>query len=157
MDVPTLIIIAIAILVSVLWFRAGRQRSARRDFQQKFGVEPEARVIQADMGRDHNLPDNKILFADGMSGKPDVVFKHHKRLIVGEFKKASIRGRVRRRDYYQITLYMGMLQRKHPRAEIEGRVLYANERRDVEFDPQLYQELLGHRAECLALLNEAGV
>lgn len=157
MDASTLVIIAAALLVGVLWFCVGRQRSARLDFHQVFGVEPEARLIQADMGRDHNLPENKVIFADGLSGKPDVVFQHDARLIVGEFKKAKVRGRIRRRDYYQVTLYMGMLQRKHPRAVIEGRIVYANERRDVEFDPQLYQELLGYRAECLALLNDAGL
>lgn len=52
---------------------------------------------------------------------------------------------------------MGMLKKKHPTAEVEARLLYANERRTVAFDPDVYRKLQSQRAECLALLNEAGL
>lgn len=157
MNLQTLGIIGVAVVIAFMWFVGSRQRSARRDFHQTFGVDPKARLVQADMGRDHNLSRKQIIIADGLSGKPDVLFKHCNRLIVGEFKQADVRGRIRRRDHYQVTLYMGMLQSKHPQAQVEGRLVYANERRTIEFDPALYRDVLSYRAECPALLNGAGL
>jgi hypothetical protein len=156
MNLQTLGIIGVAVVIAFMWFVGSRQRSARRDFRQTFGVDPKARLVQADMGRDHNLS-GQAIYADGLSGKPDALFKHGNRRIVGEFKQADVRGRIRRRDHYQITLYMGMLQSKHPQAQVEGRLVYANERHTVEFDRAPYRNLVSYRAECLALLNGAGL
>lgn len=157
MDLQIIGIIGVAVVIAFLWYTGRRQRSARRDFHQTFGVDPKARLVQADMGRDHNLSGKQIIFADGLSGKPDVLFKHGNRRIVGELKQADVRGRIRRRDHYQITLYMGMQQSEHSQAQVEERLVYANERHTVEFDPALYRDVLSYRAECLALLNGAGL
>lgn len=157
MDVTALLIIGVALLVAITWFRGDSRRSAQRDLHDVFGVDPNARIERVDMGRGHGKSADKPLFADGLSGDPDVLFQHGRCWIVGEFKSATFRGHIRRRDYYQTTLYMGMVKTLHPRAEVEGRLVYANERRAVTFDPELYRTLLGDRAECLALLNGAGL
>ncbi|MBH04118.1 MAG: hypothetical protein CMP08_08365 [Xanthomonadales bacterium] len=153
MALQTIIVVAVAI--AIVWFRSDSWRSARRDFHKTFDV----RLEQADMGcewpRSRYEPDHLLGWPVGQAlcaiqrGKP-----LHR---ISEYEKAHFRGQIRRRDHYQATLYMGMLKKKHPTANVEALLLYADERRTEAFDPDVYRKLPSQRAECLALLDEAGL
>ena len=123
-----------------------RRYSAR--ICRRWGLDPASvRVIASDLGR-HRA--SWSLRADGLVGNPDALFRDrgNGRLIVGEAKSRHYKGSVTPYERYQVTLYLGMVERlyRRPAAAI---LLYGNGRRvPLDFDEDLYSRLLALIPRC---------
>ena len=146
--------IAAAFTAAWIWYRSAGKRNAKKRFTDRYRVSNRSTILDADTGRGHGGPDMRPMVADGLVGKPDAIFRNGRRITAGEYKNAQIGSRPRRRDLYQLTLYMGMLQSLHPSAQIDGRLVYNNRTLHIEFDQKLYKRLLGQRQPVLDLLRE---
>lgn len=106
------------------------------------------RLISADMGK---VGRKKIYRGRDLTGAPDVVFADRlkPRIIVCEYKSRLAKNRVKKRERYQVVLYIGLLQEIYPRHRIEGRLRYRDKVVDIGFDPQLYSWLLSLKTPCL--------
>ena len=137
------LVIAVSSIALHLRHRRYTARICRR-----WGLDPaRVRVIASDLGRHRST---WSLRADGLVGKPDVIFRDRtaRCLVVGEAKSRHCKGDITPYERYQVTLYLGMAMRLY-RMPVSAIVLFGNGRRvPVEFDPALYERLLTLLPEC---------
>jgi hypothetical protein len=77
-------------------------------------------------------------------GAADAVFvsRRGRDGIVGEYKSRHHRGFIRRRERYQVTLYMGLLKRSRGLETVNAVIRYADRCVPVSFDEALFNDLL---------------
>ena len=77
-------------------------------------------------------------------GSPDVIFKHRlfNRYIIGESKGRLHYQHTRYYEYYQLTLYMGVLRENYKFTKVTGKLCYKDMLNDVSFDKRVYASLL---------------
>ncbi|MBO9471128.1 hypothetical protein J7355_13585 [Endozoicomonas sp. G2_2] len=155
--IVTTAILILAVIFAASWLRRDARRDTTRQLRQRFGVSRRSQILARDVGPGGQANAHpRLLHADGMTGAPDVLFRDRKKLIAGEYKARRVKAGVRRRELYQITLYLGMLKSLYPAAKVEGRLVYHDCCKRVRFDPKLYAWLLTKRAGTLEILNQAG-
>lgn len=145
-----LAVVAAAILAipgAWLALHVRRQRHSAR-ICRRWGLDPaHVRVIASDLGR-HRA--TWSLRADGLVGNPDALFRDRTsgRFIVGEAKSRHYRGSITPYERYQVTLYLGMVERLY-RRQARAILLYGNGRRvPLDFDEALYRRLLALIPRC---------
>ncbi len=138
---------ALAIPGAWLVLRMRRRRVSAR-ICRRWGLDPDrVRVVASDLGR-HRA--TWSLRADGLVGNPDVLFRDrgNGRLIVGEAKSRHHRGSVTPYERYQVTLYLGMVERLY-RRPATAVLLYGNGRLvRLDFDEGLYRRLVALIPRC---------
>ncbi|HBO2935326.1 TPA: hypothetical protein L4R50_000322 [Pseudomonas aeruginosa] len=140
----TYILGALLLLVAIFFFQ---KKSAASAVHSRFGVrESTHRLISTDLG---NAKGRIKLSRFGINGIADAVFESIKgnEILVGEFKSRKYRGQVRLHEFYQLLLYMGHLKAQYPNHTVLGCLAYADSRVQVNFDPAVYEALLGLREE----------
>ena len=151
--VTIVLIIACVVGFAVLAFRRGK-RLAETELFTKFELDAaEYRLISTDLGGE----DPKVfLSAEDIVGVADAMFRsrRHPVLVVGEAKSRRYRGRMRRREYYQMILYLGAARRQFPRLRATGRLSYADAVVPVEFDEATFRQLLSMVPELRQFLAE---
>lgn len=140
----TYILGALLLLVAIFFIQ---KKSASSAIHSRFGVrESTHRLISTDLG---NAKGRIKLSRFGINGIADAVFESviGKEILVGEFKSRKYRGQVRLYEFYQVILYMGHLKAQYPHHKVLGCLAYADSRVQVNFDPAVYEALLGLREE----------
>lgn len=117
------------------------------EIYSRFGISVAThKLLSTDLG---NSTGRIKLGRFGINGIPDAVFEAltAKHILVGEFKSRKYRNSVKLYELYQIMLYMGHLRAKYPNHTVVGCLAYADGRVSVQFDPELYQGLIGLKDE----------
>ena len=107
---PPLAAVILVIAACSITLHLHRRRYTNR-LCRRWGLDPmRVRVIASDLGR-HRAAWS--LRADGLVGNPDVLFRDRAngRPIVGEAKSRHYKGSVTPYERYQVTLYLGMVER----------------------------------------------
>lgn len=144
------IIVGLLVLIAAYFIL---KASAGADIHSKFGVSTTTHtLISTDLGGSTKV---MKLSRDGVSGIPDAVFakKNGKEILGAEFKSRKYRNRVRHYEFYQLTLYLGHLAHKYPNHTVTGCLAYADGKVSVNFDPDVYQALIGMRSELVDALR----
>lgn len=118
-----------------------------RQIYGKFGLSASAfKLISTDLGKRKS---SIRLSRYGINGIPDAVFeaKGEPLIIVGEFKSRRYKQVVRLYEFYQLTLYLGHIQRLYPNHSVQGALAYADRVVVIEFDKAVYSGLLGMSKE----------
>ncbi|MDY1219308.1 hypothetical protein ACM8BJ_24775 [Pseudomonas aeruginosa] len=140
----TYILGALLLLVAIFFVQ---KKSAAGAIHSRFGVrESTHRLISTDLG---NAAGRIKLSRFGINGIADAVFESVKgsEILVGEFKSRKYRGQVRLYELYQLILYMGHIKALYPNHKVLGCLAYADSRVQVNFDPAVYEALVGLREE----------
>jgi hypothetical protein len=138
-----LIVLALIAVVALAAWASSSAPITDRDLSQSFTLQG-YRVLGSDVGGHAR---RYLIEADGLRGAPDAVFASADELVVGDVKRRVYRGALTPYERYQMTLYLGMLQRRHPRRRVRGLLRYRNAVIDVPFDPDLYAWLLAQLPE----------
>ena len=147
----------VAVAAAFAWARANARRDTTRQLHRRFEVSRRATIVDRDVGPDaQNEKKPRLLYADGLVGRPDVIFRLGDRYIVGEYKSWVLRSHVADRERYQVMLYMGMLRARRPECSVEGRLVYRNATVHVCYDDGVYQFLLEQAPTVLGILRQAG-
>lgn len=128
--------------------RSTRDRDLRRAFKVPSGYE----VMGSDVGGEKY----KGLIADGLIGRPDAWFCKGGKMIVGEFKNRRYNGKVRPRERYQVTLYLGMLVSRYGAKRVQGHLRFRDKTVRIKYDPKLYRRLLSMREDVVRLKRGRG-
>lgn len=103
-------------------------------------------ILGTDLGKGHP---SKKLWAFGVAGEPDVIFRGTRtgQIAVGEFKNRNYKGYVRRREYYQVLLYIGLARVVYRENNVIGLLSYRDECIQIQFDEPVFKALVGIRTE----------
>lgn len=103
-------------------------------------------IVGTDLGKGHP---RKRLSALGVGGEPDAIFrgKRTTQIVVGEFKNRKYQGYVRRREYYQVMLYIGLAREVYGVSNVVGLLSYRDECVKIPFDESLFRALIAIRVE----------
>jgi hypothetical protein len=106
-------------------------------------------LVCSDLGSGH--PRRRI-YAMGVGGEPDAIFKVKRsgRIIVGEFKNRKHKGVVRRREFYQVHLYMGLAAINFKTQDVVGLLAFNDQCIEIAYDHELFEALIGLRSEVLS-------
>ena len=106
-------IAALSVLLTVYWIMKGRASPGQqRAVCALFELQPsEYQLIGTDLG---GASKKYYLVGDGLIGVPDALFRFsvNRSIVVGEAKSRQYRGRVYKRERYQVMLYMGVAKRR---------------------------------------------
>lgn len=152
-------IVTIALIIAILagyavWAFHRGKRLAKSELFTKFELDlAEYQLISTDLGDEHP---KVFLSTQDIVGVADAMFRsrRHPVLVVGEAKSRRYRGRMRRREYYQMILYLGAARRQFPRLRVTGRLSYADAVVPVEFDEDTFRKLLSMVPELRQFLAE---
>lgn len=120
----------------------------------KFGLRPtEWSLISTDLGRGHAR--RRRLYGFGVAGEPDAVFrgKQTGQLVVGEYKNRLFKGYVRRREYYQVILYIGLTRNAYQSTNVVGVLSFKDTRVEIAHNEPLFRALIGMRGEVVDSLK----
>lgn len=135
------ILIALAVLVALAagWAFTHR-RGTNDELVGMFGLPPDYRVLGTDLG---GSKEQLTLRADGLIGKPDSAFHSSRRnhWVAGEYKSRKYYGKIRQRELYQVTMYVGMMRSLYRTENVYGIIRFADKAVRVPFDPVLYARL----------------
>lgn len=138
-------IIGVVILAIALYlYLKGR---APRDIHRQFSLPPgQWTILGSDLGKGHQ---RQKLFAHGIAGEPDAIFKGNRtgQLLIGEFKNRNHKGYIRRREYYQVILYIGLARAMFGTPHVVGVLSFRDKCVDVPFNEEVFQALVGMRTE----------
>ncbi|MBM5458994.1 hypothetical protein H8F21_15610 [Pseudomonas sp. P66] len=138
-------IIAIIVVAGILYLAL--KAKAPRDIYKQFSLPANQwTIVGTDLGKGHP---RKRLSALGVGGEPDAIFKGNRtgQIVVGEFKNRKYKGYVRRREYYQVILYIGLAREVFRASNVRGVLSFKDQCVQVPFDEALFQALIGIRAE----------
>lgn len=109
-------------------------------------------LISSDLGKGHP---RRRMGAFGIGGEPDAMFKAKRtgQIIVGEFKNRKHKGYVRRREYYQVTLYLGLAAVTFKTRNVVGLLAFNDQCIEVPYDHDLFEALVGLRGEVLTSMK----
>lgn len=120
---------------------------APHDIYRQFAL-PAAQwaIVSCDLGKGHP---RKRLGAFGVGGDPDAIFRSSRsgQIAVGEFKNRKYRGYVRRREYYQILMYIGLARETFNTTNVVGLLSFRDECIQVTFDEGIFRALIALRSE----------
>ncbi|MFO6994482.1 hypothetical protein P3D53_09575 [Pseudomonas aeruginosa] len=140
----TYILGALLLLVAIFFFL---KKSAASAIHSRFGVrESTHRLISTDLGK---AKGRIMLSRFGINGIADAVFEsvNGNEILVGEFKSRKYRGKVKLSEFYQLMMYIGHIKALYPNHTVLGCLAYADSRVQVNFDPAVYESLVGLREE----------
>lgn len=112
------------------------------------------KIVSSDLGKGQP---RKRLGAFGIGGEPDAIFRNARssQIAVGEFKNRSYKGYVRRREYYQILLYIGLARETFNSTNVVGLLSFRDECIQVPFDEGVFRALIALRSEVpISLKNK---
>lgn len=132
------------------------RRSGENRLKDRFNVDQSFDIVSSDVAEKLSHIPSHYLRGDGLNGKPDAVFRKSSHYIVGEYKARALRGGPRKREIYQVVLYMGMIKSKRPNAVVEARLAFKDRTLTIEYREAVYQRLQRIRPELLALMNNNG-
>lgn len=147
--VAILSIIAAAVIIYLVL-----QLRAPNDIHRKFGLQPgQWDLISSDLGKGHP---RKKLSAFGVAGEPDALFRGNStgQIIVGEYKNRRHAGYVRRREFYQVILCIGLAREAFGASNVVGVLVFKDARLQIAHDEELFRSLLGMRGECLGSMKQ---
>lgn len=103
-------------------------------------------IIGTDLGTGHP---RKRLSALGIAGEPDAIFRGKRtgQIVIGEFKNRLYKGFVRRREYYQVMLYIGLAREAFKESNVVGLLSFRDGCVQIPFDEQLFRALVAIRTE----------
>ena len=142
------IIAAAVVLYLVLQLRAPH------DIHRKFGLQPgQWELVGSDLGKGHR---RKRLSAYGLAGEPDALFRGNStgQIVVGEYKNRRHAGYVRRREFYQVIICIGLAREAFGTTNVVGVLVFKDARLQIAHDEELFRSLLGLRGECLASMKK---
>ncbi len=145
------IVLGVLVLIAAVYFF--HKGTAQNEVHAKFGLSPATyRIVSSDLG---DSSPRKRLYGRGVAGEPDALFlgASQSHMVVGEFKSRKYKGYVRPREFYQISLYLGLALQHHRPKTISGVLAYADHRVEVEFDAEVYAALIDLRPELLSSLK----
>lgn len=147
--------IFLAVVVAVIFYVLYRSssQSAENEIHAKFGLSnSKFKLISTDLGGKNP---KLRLSAMGVGGIPDAVFESRKSkvIVVGEMKARKLKGGVRLMEFYQVIIYIGLLRQLYPNHAIEGILGYNGALVRVAHDQELFNALIGLRAEILTSLK----
>lgn len=104
------------------------------------------RVLGADVG---GYPVQFNVRADGLIGRPDVVFMSYSadEVVCGEVKSRHYHGRMTDYERFQAVLYMGALMKHFPGRRVRCLIRYRDRVVEAHYCPNTYRTLLQLRAE----------
>ncbi|MGE8066139.1 hypothetical protein [Pseudomonas sp. NPDC089569] len=110
-------------------------------------------LVGSDLGRGH--PRRRI-GALGVGGEPDAIFrvKRSGQIIIGEYKNRKYKGYVRRREFYQVTLYLGLAAINFKTQDVVGLLAYNDQCIEIAYDQELFEALIGLRREVLTSMHK---
>lgn len=139
--VVSLIVVAVAVLAITALFR-DRALSRSERLCRLFNLDPDKyELLGSDLG---GGSDKIFLRGYGLSGVSDAVFRRRSdgHIIVGEAKSRRYRGAVTRYERFQVTLYIGLAERKY-RTHVSAVMRYGcGTTVPVLADSDLFRELL---------------
>ena len=138
-------ILGALLLLALIFFV--QKKSAAGAIHSRFGVrESTHRLISTDLG---NSKGRIKLSRVGINGIADAVFEsvNGNEILVGEFKSRKYRGKVKLSEFYQLMMYIGHIKALYPNHTVLGCLAYADSRVQVNFDPAVYESLVGLREE----------
>ncbi|MFG8752417.1 hypothetical protein ACEPU1_29325 [Pseudomonas aeruginosa] len=138
-------ILGALLLLALIFFV--QKKSAAGAIHSRFGVrESTHRLISTDLG---NSKGRIKLSRFGINGIADAVFEsvNGNEILVGEFKSRKYRGKVKLSEFYQLMMYIGHIKALYPNHTVLGCLAYADSRVQVNFDPAVYESLVGLREE----------
>lgn len=108
-------------------------------------------LLASDLGSGH--PRRRI-GALGIGGEPDAIFKVKSsgQIIIGEFKNRKHKGYVRRREFYQVQLYLGLAAINFKTQDVVGLLAFNDQCIEIPYDHELFDALVGLRSEVLTSL-----
>jgi hypothetical protein len=109
-----------------------------------FGIsESDYVLVSSDLGGRTN---NVKLSYKGVVGQSDSIFKSRKAnyYLAGEFKGRKYKGRVRLYEYYQATLYAGIVAKTY-RSKCDPVIGYTNQTQVFKFDEKVFKALVNNR------------
>ena len=142
MTLPALALLLLALAAALAWSGRRRARARADDLARAFDLDPRrVRLLGADVG---GLRRPVWLRTRDILGVPDAVFESLDggEVIVGEVKSRVARGRLRRHEWYQITLYLGAARRRYHPARVSGRVRFHDGVVPAQFDEAVFAGLI---------------
>lgn len=138
------IIGVVTLAIALYLYLKGR---APRDIFRQFSLAPgQWTIVGSDLGKGQQ---RQKLFAHGVAGEPDTIFKNTRteQLLIGEFKNRNYKGYIRRREYYQIILYIGLAKAMYGTANVVGVLSFRDTCIDVPFNQDVFLALVAMRLE----------
>lgn len=129
------------------------QRQDPQGIYRKFGLKPgEWELLSSDLGKGHA---RSRIGAYGVAGEPDALFRGARtgQVVVGEFKNRRYRGFVRRREFYQVILYVGLAREALGATNVVGILAFNDSCVEIAHDEQLFRALIALRGEVLGSLK----
>lgn len=137
----------LAVIAAIVLFYLVLKARAPLDIYRQFSL-PASQwtILGTDLGKGHP---RKRLSALGVGGEPDAIFKGKRtgQIVIGEYKNRKHKGYVRRREYYQVILYIGLARQVFGESNVIGLLSFKDECVQVPFDEQLFRALVEIRTE----------
>lgn len=91
-----------------------------------------------------------------LTGTPGTVFlkKNGKSAYICHFNPRMFNGRVKVRERYQMTLFMGLVNELYKPDKISGAIHYRDHLETIKFEPVIYRQLLDIRDEYREAIQE---
>jgi hypothetical protein len=140
-------LIILGIILAAVGLYLALKAKAPLDIYKQFSLPATQWVILAsDLGKGHP---RKTLSAFGVSGETDAIFRGNRtgQIVIGEFKNRMYKGFVRRREYYQVMLYIGLAREVFKQPNVVGVLSFRDECVQIPFDEPLFRALVAIRTE----------
>jgi hypothetical protein len=142
------------VFVAILLFITFKGVSLIKDahIKTRFNLPWYYQVISHDLG---NNPKIKYLNYKGVVGVPDAIFKHCllPKWIVGEVKGRRYSGTIRDREKYQLTLYLGFVNKKQI-GTVSGLFLFKNAVVPFAFQRKSFNWLISNKKSAIKELKK---
>lgn len=145
--------ILFGLIVAAIILYYALKGTAPKQIYGLFGLrESDYELLSSDLGKGHP---RKRLGGHGLGGESDAIFRGKRtgQIVVGEFKNRKHKGLVRRREYYQVILYIGLARQTFGSQNVVGLLAFNDARVEIPFDANVFNALVGLRGEVLTSLS----
>jgi hypothetical protein len=110
-------------------------------------------LVSSDLGKGHP---RRRLGGFGLGGEPDAIFKGKRtgQIVVGEYKNRKHKGLVRRREFFQVQLYLGLIRESFGTQNVVGILAFNDGLVQIAYDHEVFLALVGLRGEVLTSLQK---
>lgn len=143
-----LAIVAAAVLLFLFW-----KKGAPLEIAKVFGLDTaNHEIISSDLGQGHA---RKRLYGFNLAGEPDAILRSKRtgQIVIGEFKNRKYKGYVRRREYYQVILYIGLARLAFSTENVVAILAFNDARVEISFDQDVFNALKAMRNEVIISLS----
>lgn len=129
------------------------KNSAPLEIAKVFGLDTaDFEIISSDLGKGHP---RKRLYGVNLVGEPDAILRGKRtgQIVICEFKNRKYKGYVRRREYYQVILYIGLARLAFCTENVVAVLAFNDARVEISFDQDVFNGLKAMRSEVITSLS----